>query len=286
MDNKIVVGLHIGHDRSSSIVKNGKLLGSLAEERVDRIKHSPSTEFPLISMYKLLDFLNLDINSIKYFAITYAFVEIDSIIDTLEDELKSILNRNDISVMGISHHLSHAYSTYFTSPFNKSLIVVADGAGDIVNNKVEAESVYIADKTNIKLVEQRLQDIPSSYAERRTFYNYPYILENDYKKQISLSRKYEQITYLVGFKWGQAGKTMGLAPYGEQIIKLDKVFNKNSNIDLTLDDLLVDIDKKINLENKSYQEYITENKKHLCKTMQLLLEEIVIEYLNNLYKKI
>lgn len=287
MDNKkykkIVVGLHIGHDRSTSIIQNGKLIGFLAEERIDRIKHSPSTQLPLNSMYKLLKYLNINLEEVFYFAVSYAFVNIESIIELLKDELMIELNRNDIIVEGISHHLAHAYSTFYTSPFNKSMILVADGAGDIVNDKIEAESLYIADKNKIKLVEQRLQDIPSSYAERKTFYKLPYIIPQDYHKQISLARKYEQITYLLGFKWGQSGKTMGLAPYGNDIIKLDKKFVKDTTIDLTINDILKEIDQLIKDNNSSYTIFIDKNKKHIAKSIQNILEKIVIEYIENLY---
>jgi len=282
--NKIVIGLHVGHDRSVSIVKDGKLIGHLAEERVDRIKHSPSTQLPLNSMYKLLKYLDINLVDVCYFAISYAFVNIENVIELLKEELMLELNRDDIIVDGMSHHLAHAYSTFYTSPFKKSMIIVADGAGDIIDNKIEAESVYIADENGIKLVEQRLQDIPSSYAERKTFYKFPYMIPLDYDKQISIARKYEQITYLLGFKWGQSGKTMGLAPYGKNIIELNKKFVKDTNIDLTMDDVLREIDLIIRNENSSYLIFVNNNKKHIAKSIQDLLETIVIEYINNLYE--
>ena len=40
------LGIHIGHDRCAALVKNGKLIASLAQERIDRIKHSDSSEIP------------------------------------------------------------------------------------------------------------------------------------------------------------------------------------------------------------------------------------------------
>ena len=39
---KISLGINIGHDQGAAIVKDGKLLGALSQERIDRIKHSAS----------------------------------------------------------------------------------------------------------------------------------------------------------------------------------------------------------------------------------------------------
>jgi carbamoyltransferase len=73
---------------------------------------------------------------------------------------------NDLGVRGkiipVGHHISHAYSAFHTSPFDEALILVADGGGDIVGNQLEAESLYVGDHTGIRLLEQRLQDLPSA----------------------------------------------------------------------------------------------------------------------------
>src|SRR5258708_36374944 len=46
MRGRVVLGVHIGHDRGAAVVSGGKLAGALAQERVDRRKHSPSPELP------------------------------------------------------------------------------------------------------------------------------------------------------------------------------------------------------------------------------------------------
>lgn len=283
---KIVIGLHIGHDRSSSVVADGKLIGHLSEERIDRIKHSSGINFPLKSMYKLLTYLKINIKEINCFVITYSFVNIDKVIDSLSQELKEAMNNNNIQVIGMSHHLAHAYSSYYTSSFQDATVIVADGAGDIINNdKLEAESIYVANNNNMSLVYQREQDIPSSYAERRTFYYYPYVLNNDHEKQISVSRKYEQITYLLDFKWGQSGKTMGLAPYGKNLNFSKKDYTDEFGISLTIDDIIDNVDDFINKNNISYNEFKSEFAKDLAKTIQDEIEDIMINFINKTYRK-
>ena len=44
-------------------------------------------------------------------------------------------SRSDLPVYGVKHHESHAYSTYFTSPFEEAAILVADGSGDIIDGR-------------------------------------------------------------------------------------------------------------------------------------------------------
>ena len=49
------LGVHIGHDRGAAIVSGGELVAQIAEERLDRKKHSSSPELPLKSIRAVLD---------------------------------------------------------------------------------------------------------------------------------------------------------------------------------------------------------------------------------------
>ena len=59
--NNISMGINIGHDRSVAVVKNGKLIGSLAQERVDRKKHSTGLTIPYDAIEVLLNYLGVGI---------------------------------------------------------------------------------------------------------------------------------------------------------------------------------------------------------------------------------
>lgn len=45
-----VLGIHIGHDRCAALVIGGTLIASIAEERLDRAKHSTSDTLPMLSI--------------------------------------------------------------------------------------------------------------------------------------------------------------------------------------------------------------------------------------------
>ncbi len=107
---------------------------------------------------------------------------------------------------------------FFPSGFPNSLIFIADGGGYYYNNYTEAESLYVANETNISLVKKCFRLRLFEEWENESNYLLPYMPSAVRSQEISIARKYEQFTYLLGFGWGQAGKTMGLASYGESLI--------------------------------------------------------------------
>ncbi len=106
------------------------------------------------------------------------------------------------------HHLSHAYSAYYPSPFEKAIILVIDGDGNVLDEKMAEEtksekkywhnqnehnSYYLGDGKNISLLER--DDIGAD--------------ENGF------GGVYRYFTYFCGFHgYKYAGKLMGLSAYG------------------------------------------------------------------------
>ena len=84
----------------------------------------------------------------------------------------------------VTHHVAHAYSTFYPAKYDKALALVIDGQGEYM-----ATSVFLADKEKRDM--KLLMETP-----------------------ISLGYFYAGITKHVGFRGGEEGKTMGLAPYG------------------------------------------------------------------------
>ncbi|MFR9276308.1 carbamoyltransferase N-terminal domain-containing protein [Finegoldia magna] len=120
-----------------------------------------------------------------------------------------------------SHHQAHAYSSYFASGFEKSLILIIDEQGHwLENNTFEKESIYIAENEEIK----ELQTFKGNYID------------------ISIGMFYDLFSVILGFTDGSvpaAGKLMGLASYGkkEKTYKLLEV-NKEGNINVKWDNLI------------------------------------------------
>lgn len=285
MTRKLAVGLHIGHDRSVSVVEDGVLVAHLAQERIDRVKHSRSVAFPREALFSVLDSIGANIDDVGAFGLTYAFVQMDRILPGLAEELRHELGLGDVPVHGVGHHLAHAYSTFYTSPFENALVFVADGAGDLLDgDQLEAETAYRGGDDGLTPLWRRTQQIPASYADRRTFYRADYIPSCDRNKQISVARKYEQFTYSVGFSWGQCGKTMGLASYGTPLFNPPaRAEDAVCGFDLRIADMVEEIEARRKDSGLAFNAFARKNDADLAATAQAAIEGVVLAMLRHLH---
>jgi len=203
------------HDSSASLIIDGEIAGAVQEERFTRKKHDMS--FPINSIQFLLQKENLQLSNIDY-VVFYEkpFLKFERLLETfisfapkgfasfcasmpiwlreklfqkdlIYKELKKIdKNFNDLSKIKFSeHHLSHAASAFYPSPFEESLILTLDGVGEWATTTVGHGT-----RNEIKI----LQEI-----------HFP----------SSIGLLYSAFTYYLGFKVNSGEyKVMGLAPYG------------------------------------------------------------------------
>lgn len=213
----IVLGIHEGHDSCAAIIKDGKILADVQEERFSRVKHSANT--PLNSIQYCLEVAGLkNINEVD--KISLSWTKTPKGLKALfgiktEDSLKkkivkgvasSVFNmtagsnrlklpiyKPDYSsyprekIINNDHHLVHAASAYFTQKSNKKqLIFTIDGAGDGT-----CTAIWMAEGNSIKLLKK-------------------------YYKEASIGWVYSVVTEGLNWIHGDGeGKTMGLAPYGD-----------------------------------------------------------------------
>ena len=122
---------------------------------------------------------------------------------TLIDQLKSISNQEHLiknKLLFSEHHLSHAASAFFPSPFENAAILTLDGVGEWTTT-----SLAIGEKNNLKIIKE---------------IHFPH----------SIGLLYSAFTYFTGFKVNSGEyKLMGLAPYGEPVY-VDII--KNNLIDI------------------------------------------------------
>jgi carbamoyltransferase len=275
------LGIHIGHDRGAALVSDGVLSACVAEERLDRRKHSPSPNFPAKSIRACLQTAGLQASDLAGVGISYTNVRVEDIIGQLQDEIRDVLGVPGLPVIGVGHHECHAWSTWCTSGFEKSLIMVADGAGDIVGTQIEAESVYEGRGGKLILVEQRLQDFGLTRTDRRNAFNPAYMLDIDRIKPISLGRKYEQFTYLIGFGHDEAGKTMGLAAYDTPMFRMNVPAFEGLQFPLTFAQGLEEVASACNASGKPWHKFILENRIAIAAAVQALIEDYMVACVNN-----
>ena len=214
------------HDSAATILVDGKIIAAAQEERFTRKKHDSSYPFNAIEF--VLDFAKIklsDVDQIIFFE--KPFLKFERLLETyvafaprgfksfcmampvwLKDKLfqKKMLfnelkrhdnNFNNIKKIYFSdHHLSHAASAFFPSPFDEAVVLTADGVGEWATTTV---AIGKGNKLEIK------KEI-----------HFPH----------SLGLLYSAFTYYTGFKVNSGEyKLMGLAPYGNPIFE-DKIKSK------------------------------------------------------------
>ena len=207
------------HDSAAAIIRDGKILFAAEEERFTRKKHDD--KFPSNAVSAGLKYLGISISDID--AIVYyekPLLKFDRLLETWINVglsgygffmksapawfskkifVKSTI-RSELLLLGASksgldkkiyfsdHHLSHAASAYYPSPFNESAILTIDGVGE-----GSTTSIYSGSGNNITLLQ---------------YIKYPH----------SLGLLYSAFTAYCGFKVNSGEyKLMGLAPYGDPI---------------------------------------------------------------------
>jgi len=221
------LGFSVGHDKGAAIIENGKLLVAITQERLTRIKHDGAYSegtIPLDSINYCLNYLGLTFKDIDIFV--YSTTEIE---DTTEKQLFPYLGNLVYSkLFFIPHHLAHAYSTFFSSGFDQSTVVVADASGSILSHLNKLPEWY-------KDVDRQGLEKDEDWTEGISIYNFDKKgYKEVYKKwikypvplgtgdDVSVGTMYSegslQLVFEPNHNTWPAGKLMGLASYADKKI--------------------------------------------------------------------
>ena len=278
---RISLGIHVKHDRGACIIIDRKVVVNIANERIDRIKHSSSYMIPFEAIDAVLNYCNITIDKVSCIGLSGAGLESEKVKQFYKDELFSHYNCSDIPFFFVSHHLAHACSAYYLSGFENSLIFVADGGGDYIGNKQEAETLYLGNKGKIQQLSARYQNLVIRKMENPVNNIYPFMPDFIKDHQISLARKYSQITHLLGFGFGEEGKTMGLASYGTSYFDYTKINYHNLDFSLKYKDAIEDINTKYILSGLSHKLFIDAERHNIAATIQKFIEYSLSSLLRN-----
>lgn len=199
------------HDAAACIIKDGQIIAAAQEERFTRIKHDSSMpvnaiqyclseagidneqleavvyyDHPMLTLDRFINntlALGSDAKDLVNYTYKNMFSQKIWVHKLVQDAVGSLGKRNKLLVT--QHHVSHAASAYYPSPYDKAIIITIDGVGEWATT-----TVGIGNGNNIKLLQQIV---------------YPH----------SLGLLYSAFTYFCGFKVNSGDyKFMGLAPYG------------------------------------------------------------------------
>ena len=178
--------------------------------------------------------------------------------------------KSDKNIFFSDHHLSHASSAFFPSPFDEAIVLTADGVGEWATT-----TVAIGKKNNLKILKE---------------IHFPH----------SLGLLYSAFTYYIGFKVNSGEyKLMGLAPYGDPIYeeKIKELIDIKEDGSFRLNQKYFNYATGLTMTNKKFhilfgqnprdpiKEKITQFHMDIAASIQKVTEEIMIKLLKAIRKE-
>ena len=289
------------HDSAACLLKDGEIIAAAQEERFTRKKHDAGFphyaiqyclkeagisasqidnvvfyEKPFVKFERLLEtYLAFAPKGFKSFAMAMPVWIKDKLFQksALIKELKSTLDESidwRERLLFSEHHLSHAASAYYPSPFESAAVLTLDGVGEWTTT-----SLAIGKGHDLKVVKE---------------IHFPH----------SLGLLYSAFTYYTGFKVNSGEyKVMGLAPYGEpryaDLIR-EKLIAVADDGSFQLDMSYFDYATGLTMTNKRFhalfggpprttETELTQREMDLAASVQKVTEDIVVELAKGIAKE-
>ena len=288
------------HDSAACILKNGRIIAAAQEERFTRKKHDPN--YPRNAIDFVLKFANLKLSQVDQIVFfEKPFLKFERLLETyvafaprgftsfskamplwikeklfqknfLFNKLKEhdIYYRSDKNIFFSDHHLSHAASAFFPSPFEEAIILTADGVGEWATT-----TVAIGKNKDLEIKKE---------------IHFPH----------SLGLLYSAFTYYTGFKVNSGEyKLMGLAPYGNPIFEneIKQLIDIKDDGTFRLDQKYFNYATGLTMTNEKFhklfgqsprnpqREKITQFHMDIAASIQNVAEEIMINLAKSIQKE-
>ena len=287
------------HDSAACLLKDGKIIAAAQEERFTRKKHDPS--YPYHAIEFVLKYANLklsEVDQIVFFE--KPFLKFERLLETyvafaprgfisfakamplwIKEKLfqKNFLfnklkvhdkdYKSDQNIFFSDHHLSHAASAFFPSPFEEAIVLTADGVGEWATT-----TIAVGKENNLEIEKE---------------IHFPH----------SLGLLYSAFTYYTGFKVNSGEyKLMGLAPYGKPVYedKIKKLVDIKEDGTFRLDQKYFNYATGLTMTNNKFDdlfgqkardprnEKITQFHMDIAASIQKITEEIMIKLAKSIRK--
>lgn len=222
----VVLAMNPGHNGSAALVVNGEVVYYAEEERLSKFKYDGN---PVRVMLEAIQSCPWPVDE---FVIGGAIHDLPKLPWTGEDPYTSIVRKfnNNLKVTNMSddHHIGHAASAFYGSGFDSAVAVIVDGAGSSKQGHYEDKVVTMGFETESIFKCSYPDSIVPLYKRHSDGLN-PYYNDgvNEWDPSITIVKSYEAVTQYLGFASIEAGKTMGLAPYGQYDDNIPQFFIKD-----------------------------------------------------------
>lgn len=227
-----ILAVNPGHNGSAALISDGEIVYYSEEERVSRQKYDGN---PFRAM--LFALMNFTVDEIVIGGTTTQLPQLPWTSENPYAALARKFNPNiKITLMGHLHHLGHAAGAFYNSGFDTAAAIVVDGAGSYHQENTdpngngmtvggfETETIYQCSYPSV------FDAVYKRYSDGNSFYYDNGLQEFD--SSCTITKSYEAVSQYLGFGFIEAGKTMGLAPYGNEDENIPSFFengkgNKN-----------------------------------------------------------
>jgi carbamoyltransferase len=216
-----VLGTGLSHDGSACLLKDGRICVAIEKERITRQKHDGMNDRDAVRY--CLDAAGITIDDVSLIVQNANFGMLESGNDWWEGYR---IIKDSVPIVTISHHLAHAYSAVGTCPFAEAAVLVMDGCGNALDECMDQDGALLP------------PDLPdgeyrSLFFEKDSYYTFrDGKLITNYKDfslwgmgnrqcpmypnstMHSIGGLYSGASIYVFNGFEDAGKLMGLAPYG------------------------------------------------------------------------
>jgi carbamoyltransferase len=217
----VTIGINPGHNSSVAVVVDGELTLYVEEERLSRVKRDGAPMAALMQAIDTVDHLDVlavvgthggESGSLPWRG--------DGVFEALVRKLRPEWEFQVVSLASM-HHLTHAACAYRHSGFDQAVAVIVDGSGaahQLSDGSVAFETESIIDCASLNDMKVTWQRLGTNRLEG------PAGEENVVvEDRVGIVKAYEAATAFCGWHFIEAGKTMGLAPYGAALCKVSQL---------------------------------------------------------------
>ena len=280
------------HDSAAALIEDGRIIAAAQEERFTRKKHDAA--FPKHAIEYCLDEAGVTMDQIDFVAFyDKPFLKFERLLETYlafaprgfqsfrmampiwlkeklfqKDLLRKLFTEYDpnfdwkTKLLFAEHHLSHAASAFFPSPYEEAVVLTMDGVGEWATT-----SVAIGKSNTLEMTKE---------------IHFPH----------SLGLLYSALTYYTGFRVNSGEyKVMGLAPYGEPKFKqliLDNLIDVKEDGSFRLNQKYFDYCTGLTMTNANFdelfgapprkpEELLTQRHMDIAASVQAVTEEVVLK---------
>jgi len=261
-----ILGTGLSHDGSTCLMKNGEIVVAIEKERLSRVKHDGGND--TLTVKYCLDAESISEKDLSMVVQVANFEKDEIQIDRYIGQ-RHFTKALAAPVHTISHHMAHAYSAVGSSPFETCNVMVIDGAGSPYQHCEDIEGA--------KIPAQQHPFNMRMYCEKDSFYffdgqelrpifkDFSEMLFHGKDSSVRLSTNYNSIgglysaasSYCFG-NMDDAGKLMGLAPYGSLTSKPEIFKFQNGCVEIiykNLEAVFTDAAKSYDHFKSNFQHY-------------------------------